>query len=168
MQQRNFKMSASLTCQETVAMWFIKWVEAPSFYRGSPTRVLHALIEAYRYFIVEVAKPSRKFYASPPKVYAQSVNCETALCFRVLECVFIEAGLSWEEARAREVLCSGNSAPPGRPASSGLPAVLLEIFVHFMAEFQGHSGFTGFLQACIHACIHSTVSSKLYMQIYST
>lgn len=38
-------------------------------------------------------------------------------------------------------------APLGSAALPGLPAVLLEIFVHFMAEFQGHFGSTGFLQA---------------------
>lgn len=64
----------------------------------------------------------------------------------VLECVFREAGLSWEEASARKGLCPGNSAPPGRAALPGLPAALLDFFVHLMAEFQGHSGSTRFLQ----------------------
>lgn len=75
------------------------------------------------------------------------MGCAAALALRVLECVFREAGLSWEEARAREVLCPGNSAPPGSAALPGLLAVLLEIFVHFMAEFQAHSGPIRFLQA---------------------
>lgn len=40
MQRGNFRTSASLRCQEIAQVRFIKWVEAPSFYRRSPARVL--------------------------------------------------------------------------------------------------------------------------------
>lgn len=127
-------------------------VEAPSFYRGSPARILRALAGPHRCFIVEVQKPARKL--SPPTQGPCTVsglwNCSV---FQSPWMCIHRGRLSWEEARAREVLCPENPAPPGSTALSGLPKVLLEIFVHFMAEFQGHSGFTGFLQACIHDCI---------------
>lgn len=72
---------------------------------------------------------------------------ETAVYLGVLEFALTEAGLSWEDARVREGLCPENWLPPGSAALPGLPAALLEIFVCIMAEVQGHSGSTGFLQA---------------------
>lgn len=48
--------------------------------------------------------------------------------------------------QGQEVLCPGNSAPLDGAAMPGLLAVLLVVFVHFMAEVQNHPGSTGLLQ----------------------
>lgn len=79
----------------------------------------------------------------------------------VLEFVLKEAGLSWEDARVREGLCPGNLAPPGSATLPGLPAALLEIFVCVMAEVQGHSGSTWFLQAFTSTFIQPSFWSRI-------